>query len=57
MAPSTGWESKNINAGKLVSRGLEIGIGGTAISNLNGWTLDVNAQFQPQPCNCERTGA
>lgn len=45
MAPSTGYESKNINAGKLVSRGWEIGLGGTPISNLNGWTLDVNANF------------
>ncbi|CAG5070477.1 Vitamin B12 transporter BtuB [Dyadobacter sp. CECT 9623] len=45
MAPSTGYSSKNINAGKLVSRGWEVGLGGTPISNLNGWSLDLNANF------------
>ncbi|MCF0042902.1 SusC/RagA family TonB-linked outer membrane protein [Dyadobacter fanqingshengii] len=45
MAPSTGYASKNINAGKLVSRGWEIGLGGTPISNRGGWSLDLNANF------------
>lgn len=45
MAPSTGYSRKNINAGKLVSRGWEIGLGGTPINNKNGWTLDVSANW------------
>lgn len=42
---SSGYNNKLINAGLLASRGWEISVGGTPVSNANGWTLDVNANF------------
>ncbi|GAB3519813.1 SusC/RagA family TonB-linked outer membrane protein [Emticicia fontis] len=44
LPPSTGFTSKNINAGLLVSKGAEITIGGTPIER-NGWKLDLTANF------------
>ncbi|HEX5025184.1 MAG TPA: SusC/RagA family TonB-linked outer membrane protein [Agriterribacter sp.] len=38
---SSGFDRKRINAGKLVSTGWEMGIGGTPIQGKN-WTLDLN---------------
>ncbi|GAB3330780.1 SusC/RagA family TonB-linked outer membrane protein [Larkinella ripae] len=42
---SSGYGSKLINAGALVSKGWEISLGGTPIKNDNGWTLDLNVNF------------
>lgn len=44
LPPSSGYTSKNINAGLLVSRGTEITIGGTPFEK-NGWRLDLTANF------------
>lgn len=44
LPPSTGYTSKNINAGLLVSRGTEITVGGTPFEK-NGWRLDLTANF------------
>ncbi len=44
LPPSTGFTSKNINAGLLVSRGIELALGGTPIER-NGWRLDINANL------------
>lgn len=44
-AIASGYSSKLINAGKLVSKGWEIGMGGTPIANSTGWRLDLNANF------------
>lgn len=44
LPPSTGFTSKNINAGLLVSKGLELTLGGTPIEK-NGWRLDLTANF------------
>ncbi|WP_337042323.1 SusC/RagA family TonB-linked outer membrane protein [Emticicia sp. 17c] len=44
LPPSTGYISKNINAGLLVSKGTEITIGGTPFEK-NGWRLDLTANF------------
>lgn len=41
---SSGFSSKNINAGLLVSKGLELTLGGTPIDK-NGWRWDVNANW------------
>ncbi len=41
---STGFTSKNINAGLLVSKGLELQLGGTPIDR-NGWKWDVTANW------------
>ncbi|WAC10363.1 SusC/RagA family TonB-linked outer membrane protein [Dyadobacter pollutisoli] len=41
---SSGFNSKNINAGLLVSKGLELTLGGTPIDK-DGWRLDVNANW------------
>ncbi|WP_231962617.1 SusC/RagA family TonB-linked outer membrane protein [Aquirufa nivalisilvae] len=41
---STGFTSKNINAGLLVSKGIELTAGGTPIDK-NGWRLDLTANF------------
>jgi TonB-linked SusC/RagA family outer membrane protein len=41
---SSGFTSKNINAGLLVSKGLEFTLGGTPIDK-NGWRWDVNANW------------
>jgi TonB-linked SusC/RagA family outer membrane protein len=41
---SSGFDRKRINAGKLVSKGWEFGIGGTPLKTKN-WTLDLNANF------------
>lgn len=42
---SSGYGSKLINAGSLVSKGWEIALGGTPIKNSNGWNLDLNLNF------------
>ncbi|TDB61768.1 SusC/RagA family TonB-linked outer membrane protein [Arundinibacter roseus] len=44
LPPSSGFTSKNINAGLLVSKGVELAIGGTPLDK-NGWRLDVNANL------------
>lgn len=44
-AASSGFNSKKINAGMLASRGWEIGLGGTILSDRNGWTWDVSTNF------------
>ncbi|MES2796235.1 MAG: SusC/RagA family TonB-linked outer membrane protein [Bacteroidota bacterium] len=44
LPPSTGYTSKNINAGLLVSKGVELTLGGTPIER-NGWRLDMTANF------------
>jgi TonB-linked SusC/RagA family outer membrane protein len=41
---SSGFTSKNINAGLLVSKGLELTLGGTPIDK-NGWRWDINANW------------
>lgn len=41
---SSGFSSKNINAGLLVSKGLELTLGGTPIDK-NGWRWDINANW------------
>ncbi|TLU98754.1 SusC/RagA family TonB-linked outer membrane protein [Dyadobacter luticola] len=41
---SSGFTQKNINAGLLVSKGLELTLGGTPIAK-NGWRWDVNANW------------
>ncbi|MET7256158.1 SusC/RagA family TonB-linked outer membrane protein [Dyadobacter fermentans] len=41
---SSGYSSKNINAGLLVSKGLEFTLGGTPIDK-NGWRWDINANW------------
>ena len=44
LPPSTGYTSKNINAGLVVSNGVELTLGGTPIDR-NGWRLDMTANF------------
>ena len=44
LPPSTGFTSKNINAGLLVSKGIELTMGGTPLEK-NGWKLDMTANF------------
>ncbi|MFT7248205.1 MAG: TonB-linked SusC/RagA family outer membrane protein [Arcticibacterium sp.] len=44
LPSSTGYTSKNINAGLLVSKGLEISLGGTPFER-NGWRLDLTTNF------------
>jgi TonB-linked SusC/RagA family outer membrane protein len=44
LPPSSGFTSKNINAGLLVSKGFEFNVGGTPLDK-NGWRLDVNANI------------
>ena len=44
LPASTGFTSKNINAGLLESRGIELTLGGTPIDK-NGWRLDVTTNF------------
>ena len=44
LPSSTGYNSKNINAGLLVSKGLELTLGGTPYEK-NGWKLDMTANF------------
>lgn len=44
MPASAGYIRKRVNAGRLNSRGWEIGVGGTPIKNKN-WTWDVRANF------------
>jgi len=44
LPASTGFSSKNINAGLLVSKGIELTLGGTPIDK-NGWRLDVTTNF------------
>lgn len=44
LPASTGFSSKNINAGLLESRGIELTLGGTPIDK-NGWRLDLTTNF------------
>ncbi len=44
LTPSTGFSNKNINAGLLVSKGIELELGGTPIDK-NGWRLDINTNL------------
>jgi TonB-linked SusC/RagA family outer membrane protein len=44
LPASTGYTSKNINAGLLVSKGIELSLGGTPLER-NGWKLDMTANF------------
>jgi TonB-linked SusC/RagA family outer membrane protein len=44
LPPSSGFSTKNINAGLLVSKGVEIALGGTPIDR-NGWRLDINTNI------------
>ncbi|WP_266365809.1 SusC/RagA family TonB-linked outer membrane protein [Tellurirhabdus rosea] len=44
LPPSSGYTTKNINAGLLSSRGIELTLGGTPLQR-NGWRLDVNANL------------
>ncbi|MGA0555228.1 SusC/RagA family TonB-linked outer membrane protein [Larkinella sp. VNQ87] len=44
LPPSSGYTTKNINAGLLVSRGIELTLGGTPLEK-NGWRLDLNANL------------
>ena len=44
LPPSSGFSSKNINAGLLVSKGVEISLGGTPIDK-GDWRLDINANI------------
>ncbi|SOE21072.1 TonB-linked outer membrane protein, SusC/RagA family [Spirosomataceae bacterium TFI 002] len=44
LPSSTGYTSKNINAGLLVSKGIELSLGGTPFER-NGWRLDVTTNF------------
>lgn len=41
LPPSSGYTSKNINAGLLESKGIELSLGGTPVQTAN-WTWDVN---------------
>lgn len=42
--PSSGYSSKNINAGLLRSKGIELSLGGTPVQDRN-WKVDVNANL------------
>lgn len=44
LPPSTGYNSKQINAGLISSKGIELAVGGTPVSN-NKWNWDVNVNF------------
>ena len=44
LPPSTGFTQKNINAGLLVSKGLELQLGGTPV-DANGWRWDITANW------------
>lgn len=44
LPASTGFTSKNINAGLLESKGIELTLGGTPIDK-NGWRLDLTANY------------
>lgn len=44
LPPSSGFTTKNINAGLLVSKGIELTLGGTPLEK-NGWRLDLNANL------------
>lgn len=44
LPPSTGYTSNNINAGLLVSKGIELSLGGTPFENKD-WKVDINANL------------
>jgi TonB-linked SusC/RagA family outer membrane protein len=44
LPPSTGFTSNNINAGLLVSKGIELSLGGTPFENKD-WKVDINANL------------
>ncbi len=44
LPPSSGYTGKQINAGLISSKGIELGIGGTVVTN-NDWNWDVNMIF------------
>ncbi len=45
MPPSSGFDSKNINAGLISSKGWELMIGGTPIKNVDGITWDISTNI------------
>lgn len=45
LPPSSGYTTKNINAGLLASRGFELTLGGTPIQSASGWRVDLNANL------------
>jgi TonB-linked SusC/RagA family outer membrane protein len=44
LPPSSGYTSKNINAGLLESKGIELSLGGTPVQTAN-WTWDINVNL------------
>lgn len=44
LPPSSGYSSKNINAGLLVSKGFELSLGGTIVDK-NNWRWDLNTNW------------
>jgi TonB-linked SusC/RagA family outer membrane protein len=53
LAPSSGYESKKINAGLLTSKGWEFMIGGTPFER-GDWRWDVNVNFSRNTTTIER---
>lgn len=45
LAPSSGYSNLLYNAGLVVSKGLELSLGGTPINQPNGFKLDVNVNY------------
>jgi len=45
MPRSSGFSSRLINAGLIQSKGVELTLGGTLISNNNGWNLDIDLNW------------
>jgi TonB-dependent SusC/RagA subfamily outer membrane receptor len=56
LPASTGFSSKNINAGLLVSKGIELTLGGTPIDK-NGWRLDLTTNFLDSDGSWQSIGA
>ena len=44
-AASSGYTSRKINAGEILSKGWEIQLGGTPIQSASGWKLDLNVNL------------
>ncbi|PQA59737.1 SusC/RagA family TonB-linked outer membrane protein [Siphonobacter curvatus] len=53
LPSSSGYSSKNVNAGLLESRGVELSLGGTPIDR-NGWRWDVTANFTKNTTTIKR---
>jgi len=52
LPPSSGYTSKQINAGLISSKGFEMGIGGTVFTNKD-WNWDVNVVFSQNSTRIE----